>query len=135
MRMETSLKIAGILLMALAFIHVIFPRYFNWKHELNSLSLINRQLMYIHSFFIAFVVFLMGFLCITSSKELATTDLGKRICLGLGVFWTTRLLVQFFGFSVKLWRSKRFETIVHVLFSVLWIYLSVLFILTYLYGR
>jgi len=99
------------------------------------LSLINRQLMYVHSFFIAFAVFSMGVLCVTSAKELAGTVLGKRICLGLGLFWTARLLIQLFGYSVKLWKGKMFETIIHILFSVLWIYLSVIFILTYLYDQ
>ena len=133
--MELHLKIIGILLIVLAFVHVTFPRYFNWKQELSSLSLINKQIMHVHSFFIAFVVFLMGILCITSSKELMGTILGKKICLGLAVFWTARLLIQFLWYSVKLWRGKTFETIIHVLFSILWIYLSVIFILTYLHGR
>jgi hypothetical protein len=95
--MELYLTIAGILLMSLACVHLIFPKYFRWKQELTSLSLINRQLMYVHSFFIAFVVFLTGMLCVTSAKELTGTVLGKRICLGLGVFWTARLIIQFFA--------------------------------------
>jgi hypothetical protein len=126
--MELHLKIIGILLILLAFVHVTFPRYFHWKQELGSLSLINKQIMHVHSFFIAFAVFLMGVLCITSSKELIGTILGRRICLGLGIFWTTRLFIQFFGYSTKVWRGKVFETIVHILFSVFWIYLSVIFI-------
>lgn len=133
--MESYIIIAGILLMALASIHVIFPKYFRWKQELNSLSLINRQLMYVHSFFIAFAVFSMGVLCVTSAKELAGTVLGKRICLGLAVFWTARLLVQFVGYSAKLWKGKMFETVIHILFSVLWIYLSTIFILAYLHDH
>src|SRR5689334_11189795 len=116
--MESQVKIAGGLLMALGFIHVIFPKYFKWKEELNALSLINRQILYVHSFFIAFVVFLMGLLCVTSARELTETALGKRICLGLGIFWTVRMLIQFFGYSAKLWRGKTFETTIHVLFSI-----------------
>ena len=130
--MELHLKIVGILLIAIALIHVYFPKYFNWKKELSSLSIVNRQLMYVHSFFIALVVFLIGFLCLTSSSELLTTTLGKRISLGLGIFWLIRLLIQFFGYSSKTWRGKSFETSVHILFSILWIYVSTVFILTYL---
>ena len=129
--MELHLKITGILLIILAFIHVIFPKYFNWKEELNSLSLINRQLMYVHAFFIAFVVLLMGILCLTSATELTDTTLGKRLSLGLGIFWTTRLFIQFFGYSTKIWKGKNFETTIHILFSVLWTYLSTLFCFIY----
>jgi hypothetical protein len=130
--MELHLKIIGILLVVLALIHIVFPKYFNWKQELNSLSLINRQIMYFHSFFIAIMVFLMGLLCITSSNELLNTSLGKRISLGLGLFWATRLTIQFFGYSSKVWKGKIFETIIHVLFAILWTYLSIIFVLTYL---
>lgn len=129
--MELQLKIIGGLLIALAIIHAIFPRYFQWKTELQSLSLINRQMMYVHTFFIALVVFLMGVLCITSANEIVTTKLGKKLALGLGVFWLCRLLIQFFGYSKDLWRGKTFETIIHVVFTLLWAYLSVVFIWIY----
>jgi len=125
--MELHLKIIGILLMVLALIHVTFPKYFKWKQELSSLSLINKQIMHVHSFFIAFAVFLMGLLCITSSEQLIGTVLGRRVSLGLGIFWTTRLFTQFFGYSVKVWRGKAFETTVHIIFSIFWVYLSVIF--------
>jgi hypothetical protein len=125
--MELQLKIIGAILIVLALIHVIFPRYFHWKKELSSLSLINREVMYVHTFFIALVVFLMGLLCLTSSPEIVATPLGKRIALGLGIFWLCRLFIQFFGYSSELWRGKFFETVVHIVFSILWMYLSVVF--------
>jgi hypothetical protein len=128
--MEIHFKIIGVLLMVLSLVHVIFPKYFNWATELGSLSLINRQIMYVHTFFIALVVFLMGLLCLTSAKDLIETTFGRRITIGLALFWTSRLIIQFFGYSSKLWKGKTFETIVHVVFSLLWTYLSVVFILT-----
>lgn len=127
--MEIQLKIIGILLIILAAIHAFFPKYFNWKKELSLLSLINRQLMYIHSLFIAFVILLIGILCLTSAQELIGTSLGKKISLGLGIFWATRLFIQFFGYSAKLWRGKTFETSVHIFFSIFWSYMSTIFIL------
>jgi len=125
--METHLKITGILLIVLALIHIIFPNYFNWKQELASLNLINKQMMVIHTFFIALTVFLMGVLCITSAIEIIETSLGRKLALGLGIFWGIRLLFQFFGYSTKLWKGKSFETIVHIIFSGLWIYLTTVF--------
>lgn len=128
--MEIHYKIIGVLLIALALVHVIFPKYFNWKEELKSLSLINRQMMTVHTFFIALVVFLMGLLCLYSTKELIESKLGKTISLGLGIFWSMRLFIQFFGYSTELWKGKTFETVVHILFSLLWTYLSVVFLWT-----
>lgn len=129
--MDIHFKIIGSLLIVLALLHFSFPRYFNWKQELNSLSIMNRQIMYVHSFFIAFVVFLIGLLCLTSSNELISTTLGKRISLGIGIFWAARLVIQFFGYSSKIWKGKAFETTVHILFSIFWTYLTSVFMLAY----
>lgn len=125
--METHLKIIGFILIVLALFHLIFPKYFNWEKELQSLSLMNRQMMWVHTIFIALTVFLMGVLCITSAEELSGTNLGRKVSLGLAIFWTTRLAIQFFGYSSKLWKGKFFETMVHLLFSLLWFYTSLIF--------
>jgi len=129
--MEIHYLIIGSLLIVLALIHSVFPKYFNWKSELQSLNLINRQMMTIHTFFVALTVFLMGLLCVTSSNELIETPLGRKIALGLGIFWSIRLIIQFFGYSADLWKGKKFETGMHILFSLLWAYLSCVFLATY----
>jgi hypothetical protein len=128
--MEIHFKIIGSLFIVLALSHVFFPRYFNWKQELAKLSLVNRQIMVVHSFFIALMVLLIGLLCLTSAHELITTPLGKRVSLGLGIFWGARLLIQFAGYSSKLWKGRLFETCVHIVFTIFWTYISVVFIKT-----
>ena len=130
--MEIHFKIIGVLLIALALVHITFPKYFNRNKELKFLSLINRQMMTVHTFFIALTVLLMGLLCLTSSAELIETNLGKKISLGFAVFWTIRLFIQFFGYSTELWKGKNFETFMHIIFSLLWTYLSIVFLKTYL---
>lgn len=125
--MQTHLIITGIIFILLALIHMIFPKYFEWKKEFGSLSLANRQIMEIHTIFIAITVFLMGILCLTSADDLIETRLGKKIILGFAVFWTIRLIFQFFGYSSKLWKGKFFETSVHIIFSIIWIYISFVF--------
>lgn len=127
--METHLKVTGVLMIALAFLHFIFPRRFSWKDELRTLSLMNRQLMYVHTFFIALVVLLMGVLCLYSTEEIVNTKLGKEVSFGLFIFWAVRLAFQFFVYSPTLWRGKRFETTVHILFAILWSYFSGVFLL------
>ncbi|HTE25500.1 hypothetical protein [Flavitalea sp.] len=115
------------LLVLLALIHFLFPRYFKWKTELNTVSHINREMMYVHTFFIALTVFLIGVLCLTSAIELTTTPFGKKISLGLGLFWTIRLIFQFIVYSSSHWRGKRFESIIHVVFIFLWTYFGCVF--------
>jgi hypothetical protein len=129
--MELHLKIAGCLSIFLAAIHFFFPNYFKWKQEFISVSLINKQMMYFHTFFLAVVLLMIGFLCLSSPVELIGTLLGKRLILGLAIFWTLRLFIQFFGYSSQLWRGKRFETMMHVLLSVIWIYFSAVYWMIY----
>lgn len=130
--MEVHLYIIGTLLMVLALIHIIFPKYFNWKIELQPLSLINRQMMTTHTFFIALTVFLMGgLLCVTSATQLIETSLGNKIILGLAIFWSIRLFFQFFVYSKILWKGKKFETIIHIIFSGFWVYLCTIFFTIY----
>ncbi|PZR26458.1 MAG: hypothetical protein DI535_14405 [Citrobacter freundii] len=127
--MIIHLTITGYILMILAIIHISFPRYFNWRKELKDVSMINRQMMYIHTLFIGLVVFLMGALCVSSPAELLNTSLGKKICLGLAAFWVTRLVIQFIGYSPRLWKGRSFETSMHILFSILWTYISCVFVI------
>lgn len=84
-------------------------------------------MMHVHTFFIALTVFLMGTLCFMQANALTTTGLGKKISLGLGIFWTCRLFVQFWGYSSALWKGKRMETVIHILFVLLWAYFSTVF--------
>lgn len=129
--MALHLKITGIIMILLALVHVGFPARFNWKEELRPLSLINRQMMQVHTFFIALAVCLMGLLCICNAEDLIHTKLGKAIFLAFSVFWGARLLTQFFIYSGELWKGKRFETIVHIVFSLLWTYFTVVFMAAY----
>jgi hypothetical protein len=121
--MTTHLRIIGVLLMLLALLHVGFPRYFRWKEQLSTLSLINRQMMQVHTFFIALVVFMIGVLSYWQAEALQTTDLGRLICGGLAFFWGLRLFFQLFVYAPALWRGKLFETTVHIAFTMLWLYL------------
>ena len=130
--MELNIKIAGIFMILLSLMHIGFPRYFKWEIELKKVSLINKQLMEVHTFFVAFTVFLMGILCMISSNDLINSMLGRRISMGLGVFWGLRLFIQLFGFSSSLWKGKTFETSIHFLFIIIWIYFTISFLILFL---
>lgn len=125
--MVLQLNVVGWLLVGLALVHAGFPRYFNWRREFAVVSLLSQQVMYVHTFFVALTVGLLGLLCLTSAPDLVGTALGRRVALGGAVFWSARLLIQFVGYSPTLWRGKRFETTVHIVFALLWTYVSAVF--------
>jgi len=87
--------------------------------------------MVVHTFFIALTVFLMGLLSLLYSAELVTLPFGRVISLGIGIFWLVRLFFQFFVYSKDLWKGKRFETIMHILFAITWVYLAAVYLTTY----
>ena len=129
--MQLHLKLIGVILIFLSLIHLVFPKYFQWKKDLISVTLINKQLMYVHTFFIGLIIFLMGVCCIYSTEDLMYTRLGRQLSFGLFIFWCTRLVFQFFVYSPKLWRGKLFESFIHVTFSMIWIYFSIVFFLVF----
>lgn len=131
--MEFQLKFIGILLMLLGLIHLRFPKYFKWKVSLKSLDLLNNQIFKVHTFFIGWFVFLFGVLTYICSNELISTSLGHKICLGFGMTWLIRLYFQLFVYSSELWKGKRFETIIHIFFTILWVYMSYIYLAVYFF--
>ena len=126
--LELHLKIAGIALIILGFSHAFFGPRFQWKEELARISLLNRQIFYVHTFFIALVVVMLGVLaCFYTRELLAPTHLARIILSGMVFFWSCRLLIQFFGYDASLWKGNRFHTRIHILLSVFWIYLVIVF--------
>lgn len=129
--MTLHIKIIGTILIFLSLIHLVFPRYFKWKEELAKLSLVNRQILKVHTFFIALMLLLMGMLNLAHPLELQELTLGRSISLGLGVFWSARFIIQFTGYSSQLWKGKTFETIIHIVFSINWAYFSFIYLNIY----
>jgi hypothetical protein len=119
------LRIAGAILLLLALSHVGFSKRFHWDQELPRLSLLNRQVFVVHTFFIALVVTFMGILSLVFPETLVErSQLARIVLAGLALFWATRLVFQWFVYDRALWRGRRFETLVHFTFTVIWMYLT-----------
>ncbi len=120
---ELNLRIIGFSLIFLSLLHGIFYRYFNWQEELKALSPINKDMFLVHCFFVALVLFLMGTVCLFFPGDLTgRCELGALVATGLLIFWGCRLFCQFFVYPAELWRGKKLETAVHIVFSITWTY-------------
>jgi hypothetical protein len=118
------LKFAGVALLILAFAHVFFEKRFHWQEELVSLSPFNRQMFYVHNFFITLVIGYIGALSFCGTNLLIEkSPLASYISGAIAFFWLCRWCVQFFFYDVSLWRGKKFETLAHILFGLIWTYL------------
>ena len=125
MTLSMHLRIVGILLVLLGLSHAFFNRYFGWKRELAEVSLLTRQIFFVHSFFIGLGVALAGggsFLC--ADALLCPGLLSRTLLAGMTMFWLCRLLAQFFAYDSRIWKGDRFRTFMHAVFSALWIYVT-----------
>ena len=122
------LRATGIVLALLVLVHAFVPGRLRWREELPRLSLVNRQIFEVHTVFIVLVLALSSALLLTSSDALlAPSPLSRAILAGLTVFWGLRMLMQWFYYSPAIWRGNRFNTAAHLVFSTVWVYLTMTF--------
>jgi len=126
--LETHLRIAGALLLLLAAAHPFFPKQLGWKEDLAKLTLLNRQIFLVHVGFIVLILVLFGTLALGFAPDLvAPSRLAAAVLGGLTLFWGLRLVTQQLIYDRSLWRGHRRNTVLHILASLLWIYLTGVF--------
>ncbi len=128
MSLEAHLRLAGALLLLLAAVHPFFPKQLGWKDDLAKLTLLNRQIFLVHVGFIVLTLVLFGALALFFAGDLVVPSrLAAVVLAGLTLFWGLRLLTQQFIYDRSHWRGNRRNTILHILASLLWTYLTVVF--------
>jgi hypothetical protein len=122
------LRIVGVFMALLVVVNLLVPARLHWREEMARLSLVNRQIFQVHSLFIVLTLALFSALLLTSSDALLErTPLSRAVLMGLTIFWGARMLMQWFYYSPKVWRGNRFNTRVHYMFSVAWVYVTAIF--------
>ena len=123
-----NLRAAGAIMAALVVLNLFVPARFHWKEELARLSLVNRQIFQAHSVFLVLVLGLFAALLLTSADALLEpTRLSRAVLAGLTIFWGLRMLMQWFFYSPRTWRGNRVFTVMHVVFSATWVYVTAVF--------
>jgi hypothetical protein len=122
------LHAGGVVMAALVVANLFVPARFHWREEMSRLSLVNRQIFQVHSVFLVLILGLFSALLLTCAPALVEpTRLSRAVLAGLTIFWGLRMAMQWFFYSPELWRGDRFNTVVHYVFSVIWIYLTSIF--------
>jgi hypothetical protein len=126
--LQLHLKLAGAALLVLAFAHFFFEKRFAWKEELARLSPFNRQMFYVHNFFITLVIATIGALSLFGTNALLEkSSLGRYVTAAIAFFWLCRWIIQIFFYDASLWRGKKFETMAHTAFVLFWTYLAMVY--------
>jgi hypothetical protein len=122
------LRAVGLLMALLVVVNLLVPARLGWRDEFARLSLVNRQIVQVHSLFIVLIVALFAGLLLTAADALLEpTRLSRIVLAGLTIFWATRMLVQWFFYSPRIWRGDRFRTVMHCVFSGAWVYVTMTF--------
>ncbi len=101
------------------------PRRLGWKDDLVKLTAFNRKLFRVSCAFIVLTIIAFGTLTLFLHAELMR---GDRAALGLAafiaVFWTLRILVDFFYYEHSDW-PKGFQFVLgHILLTALFVALA-----------
>ena len=124
------LQAGGVVMAALVVVNLFVPSRFHWREEMSRLSLVNRQIFQVHSVFLVLTLGLFSALLLTCARALLQpTRLSRAVLMGLTIFWGLRMVMQWCFYSPALWRGDRFNTVVHYVFSAIWIYLTTVFAL------
>jgi len=101
------------------------PYRLGWKQDLQQLIPFNRKLLWVQSGFTVLTIFAFGTLTLVLHTELLR---GDRAALGLaafvGIYWTTRVLVDAFYFSHADWPKGKQFAVGHALLTALFCFLA-----------
>lgn len=101
------------------------PSRLRWKQDLAQLMPFNRKLLWVQSGFTVLTIIAFGALTLGLHEELLH---GSRAALGLecfiGIYWTTRVMVDAFYFSHEDWPKGRQFVVGHILLTSLFVWLA-----------
>jgi hypothetical protein len=120
-----NLTITGVLLLVLGGLHAALPIALHWRTELAAASLLNREVSYVHCFFIGLACLLWGLLALTAGHSLLEPGPVTRLVLtGAVFFWSARLVIQILVFNRHARQSVSWCAL-SVAGTGLWAYLTV----------
>jgi hypothetical protein len=119
-----NLTIAGVLLLGLGILHIALPGALQWDRELAGASPLNREVSYVHCFFIGLACLLWGLLPLTAGRSLLQpSPVARLVLIGAVVFWASRLVIQLLVFNRHARESPSWYAL-SIAGTGLWLYLT-----------
>lgn len=110
------------------------PQRLGWKRDLATLTPFNRKLMWVHGGFAVLTIVAFGILTLLLHGEFLR---GDRAALGLaafiGIYWATRIVVDFTYYDHNDWPSGPGFVVGHVLLTLLFAYLAGTYLILFLW--
>ncbi|HTC47899.1 MAG TPA: hypothetical protein VK722_11290 [Candidatus Aquilonibacter sp.] len=123
---DIDLWLAGAAHFVILFASFQVPYRLGWKQDLQQLIPFNRKLLWVQGGFTVLTIIAFGTLTLALHTELLR---GERAALGLtcfiGIYWTTRILVDAIYFSHTDWPKGAAFVVGHALLTLLFSFLAV----------
>jgi hypothetical protein len=125
-----NLTVAGAVLVGLGAMHIALPAVLGWHRELAGASPLNREVSYVHCFFIGLACVLWGLLPLTAGSQLLQpSPVTRLVLIGAVSFWASRLVIQLAVFNRHARKSAAWLALCTA-GTVLWLYLTAVWIWT-----
>ncbi len=92
---NTMIFLGGLYCLGFAIFHTQFWRIFDWKNDLNKISLANKAIIQIANLRLIYFFLFVAAVWFIFPEALATTALGNFFLLGISLFWLGRTIEQF----------------------------------------
>lgn len=111
---STLLSLGGLFILGFSIFHIFFEKIFRWKSDLQSLTYLNRQIMYLLNWCLTLIFVAFAYLSLFWQKELLDTSLGHFLIGFIAFFWFFRLVLQFVCFGFKNLKSNLFALLIAI---------------------
>ena len=119
-----NLTVAGAVLVGLGVMHIALPAALGWHRELAGASPLNREVSYVHCFFIGLACVLWGLLPLTAGSQLLLpSPVTRLVLIGAVAFWASRLVIQLAVFNRHARKSATWLALCAA-GTVFWLYLT-----------
>jgi hypothetical protein len=130
MILPTLIRIAGICHFGILIASALTPKVLDWRHELRKLNPLSRHMVWTHGAFIVLTILAFGTISVSLPTQISSgTPLARAIAAFIGIFWLSRLAIQFFLFDARRFLTTKFLTLGYHGLTVVFTYLATVYLL------
>lgn len=124
-----ALYLAGLIHFTILIASAMTPGALDWKHHLEALPPLLRQMFWVYGVFIVLMILSFGTITLIFAPELARgAPLARAVCATIAIFWGVRLIVQLFVFDAGPWLTRRIYRVGYHALTPVFVFLTVIYI-------